>query len=169
MSKRLTILLLLVATLAGLAISVSDLSSALDSPSGITFSSPSGTISKKSDYSNTNIGDDWSGKTEKVQPVQGSSFLQMSGGSVVTKESRSSRIKSSFQFTVQGIGTLSFSYRAAFYGWYDDMLVFYEDDIDDPVLELTGDAWYKKEKVDGLLCPKYSDCDETAVEYRLSN
>ena len=141
---------MLVTTLAGLALSVSNLSSALDSPSGVVFSSLSSSgLSAVSDYSNDHIGNWDTGKKEKVYPVMGSKFLKMAGDTVVTKESRSSRIKSSFQFSVEGIGTLSFNYRAATYGWYDDVLLFYEDDIDEPLLELGGDTWTEKESDDG--------------------
>lgn len=147
--KRLTFFLMLAATLGVLALSVSDLSNALDSPSGVTFLSPSGSISVASDYSNDHIGNWDTGKKEKVYPVRGSKFLKMSGDSVVANEARSSRVKSSFRFSVQGIGTLSFSYRAATYGWNDDVLLFYEDDINDPLLELGGDTWTKKESWDG--------------------
>ena len=139
---------MLAATLGVLALSVSDLSNALDSPSGVTFTNATGTMSKVSKYSNDHIGNWDTGKKETVYPSNGAYFLKMNGGSKSSSESRSSRIVSSFTFTVPGAGTLTFQHRVATY-CNDDVLVFYEDDINNPLLELGGEYWRKKEPYDG--------------------
>jgi len=148
MSRNFIALLFLAGTLTALAITVNDLSAALDSPSGVTFASPSGTISKETKYSNDHIGNWDTGKKQAVTPARGSNFLKMNGGKKSSKEERSSRVASSFSFAVKGAGTLTFVHRVATYS-NDDVLVFYEDDIESPLLEIGSEYWRKKESWDG--------------------
>ncbi|MBO4619181.1 MAG: chitobiase/beta-hexosaminidase C-terminal domain-containing protein [Victivallales bacterium] len=148
MPKRLTVFLVFTATLALLADKVSDIVSALDISNGITIINATGTITKETKYSNDHIGNWDTGKKETVYASKGVYFLKMKGGSKSNSEARSSRIVSSFTFTVQGAGALTFQHRVATYS-NDDVLVFYEDDINTPLLELGGEYWRKKESWDG--------------------
>ena len=148
MSKLLTAFFLTAVSLALMADKLADISTALDAPSGVTFKTATGTITKETKFSNDHIGNWETGTKQAVLPAMGSYFLKMKGGSNSTKPDRANRISSSFSFTLQGAGTLTFQHRVAT-AWNDDVLVFYEQDIDDPILELNGEIWCKKETVDG--------------------
>ena len=120
---------------------------ALDSES-IDFGSCTNASTEKS-YSNDHIVNEY-GKKTTVTPVMGSNFLLMNGQEGNSKvEERSRRIKSAFSFEVAGARMIEFWYRVATWGSNDDVLVFYEDDIDDTLFEEGGDCWEKTYTEDG--------------------
>ncbi|MCQ2403769.1 MAG: chitobiase/beta-hexosaminidase C-terminal domain-containing protein [Lentisphaeria bacterium] len=137
-------------------VKAADVKAALDSKS-IDFGSCTNANILKT-YSNDHIVN-WDGKKTAVSPDYPPTFLQMNGQEGNTKvESRSSRIKSAFSFEVAGARTVSFSYRVATWGYNDDVLVFYEDDINDALFEGGADFWEKVYTEDG---EKYWDLEYT--------
>ncbi len=137
--------LALISLSAGLSagtVAAAKLTAALDSPAGVVFGQCTN-ASVISSYSSSNIGNSEETAAGKVLPVSGSSFLQMDGSSSPKAKGRSGRVLSSFSLTVQGAGTLSFQQRVNTYGYNDDLLVVYEDDIDDTLWEQGGDNWAK--------------------------
>ncbi|MGN0866879.1 MAG: chitobiase/beta-hexosaminidase C-terminal domain-containing protein [Oligosphaeraceae bacterium] len=121
---------------------------ALDSPAGLSFTECTGATLRTS-YTNTNIGNEEDTGTGKVLPVAGANFLELTGTSTPAAKPRSGRVKAKFSFSLQGAGTLTFQHRVNTYGFNDDVLVFYEGDIDDEdaeLLSLGGDYWSNLEK-----------------------
>jgi hypothetical protein len=138
-------LLALISLSTGLSagtVAAAKLTAALDSPAGVTFSQCTN-ASVISSYSSSNIGNSEETAAGKVLPVSGNSFLQMDGSSSPKAKGRSGRVLSSFSLTFQGAGTLSFQQRVNTYGYNDDLLIVYEDDIDDTLWEQGGDNWAK--------------------------
>ncbi len=123
---------------------------ALDAPAGLTFSSCTG-AALRTTYTNDNVGNEEETGKGTVRPVAGANFLELSGSGTPLAKPRSGRIKAAFSFQVQGAGTLTFQHRVNTYGFNDDCLVFYEGDIDGEdaeLLSIGGDYWSKVEKDD---------------------
>ena len=138
MKTRLTgALLLLCGALLMAADQAATIKSALDASAEVTFTYGKGTFTAAKTYSQTHI-------YGTVKPEKGTTMLQIKNGGDSNKEGRAARISAAFSFTVTGPGTVTFSARVATY-MNDDVLVLYEDDIDDPIVELGGDYWYKRD------------------------
>ncbi len=123
---------------------------ALDAPAGLTFSSCTG-AALRTTYTNDNVGNEEETGKGTVRPVAGANFLELSGSGTPLAKPRSGRIKAAFSFQVQGAGTLTFQHRVNTYGFNDDCLVFYEGDIDGEdaeLLSIGGDHWFEVEKDD---------------------
>ncbi|MBQ4481510.1 MAG: chitobiase/beta-hexosaminidase C-terminal domain-containing protein [Victivallales bacterium] len=139
MKKSLLIFAVVMSSGMGLFAAV-DLRATLDSPAGVTFVSGTGLTVRSNGYKIKNVD----GGVECTN----SSFLEMNGSTDKAKKPRSGRIVSNFDIQVKGSGVLLFDVCAAVWGENDDILVIYEDDIDDPLLELGGDYWDVAEKDD---------------------
>jgi hypothetical protein len=114
--------------------SASQVTQALDSPSGIVFSDASG---------------DWSRKTGTVSGVDLKGITTVNNDYLVASSPKkaSPRNESSFTMTFQGSGYLSFRYRVSLDDWNDAELCFYDGDAEEGYL--WGDSgWWSKDDVD---------------------
>lgn len=127
---------------------------------GVEFQTKALGASAVEKYTNDHIAvDAWADVPKKgaIKPVVGKTFVQMTGTGTAVVGDRAKRVKASFSFRVGGAGELSFNYRAATWGWDDDVLIFYENDINNELRSLSGECWATVETWDG---EKWYDMDE---------
>ena len=138
--KRLLLICAFVAWSANLlaAVTAAQLKTALDSPADVTFVVGGGLTIRSNGVK--------FGSVEGGVVCTGGTFLEMAGSTDKARKPRANRIVSAFDVQVKESGVLFFDICAAVWGDNDDVLVVYEDDIDDPLAEFSGDYWSVAEK-----------------------